>query len=459
MSRTKWLWILWGGLSLMLVGYLGYRMLGSDAQVYTPGPMTHAHHQIELACASCHTKPFGGATVIQNACVKCHGEELKQADDSHPKSKFTDPRNAARVAKLDATHCVSCHTEHRPEITHAMGVTLPDDYCQYCHDDIAKDRPSHAGMAFDTCASSGCHNFHDNRALYEDFIAKHLDEPALLPNGLSPQLSTPATWSKLINYPLNQYPLQPVREPDSAQHTSHTDAAIVSEWQTSGHAQSGVNCTACHLVKDSATQALHWVDKPDHTACKTCHRTEVDGFLSGLHGMRLANGLPAMTPAQADLPMQDKARHKTLGCASCHTDHRFDTRHAATQACLGCHADKHSLAYKTSPHALQTHGANNNRMSCASCHLPRLVVQLDQGNATLVQHNQNANLRPNEKMVREVCMNCHGYGFSIDALSDRELIQRNFSGQPAHTINSIEMVRERLKHKKTKSSQGGDIMK
>jgi hypothetical protein len=57
-----------------------------------------------------------------------------------------------------------------------------------------------------------------------------------------------------------------------------------------------------------------------------------------------------------------------------------------------------------------------------------------------VQHNQNANLRPNEKMIREVCMNCHGLGFSIDALADSALIEANFRGRPARHIDSIEMA-------------------
>ena len=82
--------------------------------------------------------------------------------------------------------CVTCHVEHRPEITLPMGVTLAADFCAHCHQDIAKDRPSHKGMAFNTCNSAGCHKFHDNRALYEDFLAKHLNEPAQ--QGEAPQL-------------------------------------------------------------------------------------------------------------------------------------------------------------------------------------------------------------------------------------------------------------------------------
>ena len=41
-------------------------------------------------------------------------------------------------------------------------------------------------------------------------------------------------------------------------------------------------------------------------------------------------------------------------------------------------------------------------------------------------------------MVRPVCMQCHGYEFSIDALADDALIKNNFNGQPAVHIESAD---------------------
>ena len=60
-----------------------------------------------------------------------------------------------------------------------------------------------------------------------------------------------------------------------------------------------------------------------------------------------------------------------------------------------------------------------------------------------IQHNQNQNLRPNEKMARGVCLTCHGLGFALDALADRALIEKNFNGQPKHQVRSLEMAEER----------------
>lgn len=61
-----------------------------------------------------------------------------------------------------------------------------------------------------------------------------------------------------------------------------------------------------------------------------------------------------------------------------------------------------------------------------------------------VQHNQNRNLRPNEKMVRSVCLNCHGLGFSLAALGSPGLVARNFGGRPLGHIRSLRMARARL---------------
>jgi hypothetical protein len=58
-------------------------------------------------------------------------------------------------------------------------VTLATGFCQACHADVARERPSHQGVAFTSCAATGCHNFHDNRPLRESFLARHLGEPRL----------------------------------------------------------------------------------------------------------------------------------------------------------------------------------------------------------------------------------------------------------------------------------------
>lgn len=441
--RRVLLWFMWGLTSAMLSVALGYTLVKGDKRAFLIGRTTDAHHQIEIACTTCHM-PFGGADAMQKACVGCHGEELKEARDTHPKSKFTDPRNADRVAVLDARLCVTCHREHRPEVTRAMAVTLPTDFCYLCHKEIAKERPSHAGLAFDTCASAGCHNFHDNRALYEDFLAKHLDEP--------PLREMPAVLARVQG----ASPVQGARARPLAASAADApagravDPAIVHDWAATAHARAGVNCTGCHQVKEPATGQARWVDKPDTTECVSCHTEQAKGFTAGKHGMRLAQKLSPMTPALARIPMRMEARDTSLHCTTCHGAHAFDTRRAAVEACEGCHADKHTEAFRTSPHfALwQSERAGTappgSGVSCATCHLPREVHKGEEGEIVRVQHNQNLNLRPNEKMVRSVCMSCHGLEFTLAALADRDQIASNFKGRPTRPVEGLNWVRRRL---------------
>jgi hypothetical protein len=60
-------------------------------------------------------------------------------------------------------------------------------------------------------------------------------------------------------------------------------------------------------------------------------------------------------------------------------------------------------------------------------------------------HNQNAYLRPNEKMIRTVCMSCHSIDFAIDALADPNLVESNFNGRPSVHIESIDWALKRVK--------------
>ena len=111
---------------------------------------------------------------------------------------------------------------------------------------------------------------------------------------------------------------------------------------------------------------------------------------------------------------------------------------------MGCHNDGYTRAYIDSKHHIlwqnEREGltAPNSGVSCATCHLPREKRRRGGKEYVVVQHNQNDNLRPNEKMIRSVCMNCHGLRFSIDALADPRLVANNFTGSASTHIASID---------------------
>lgn len=446
--KPRWIWS-WVLVTFFGIIYFTGQLYGEDKSRFQPGPVSAGHHQIKNDCAACHGFSFGGKAAIQDRCLKCHGEELAESADSHSRKKFLDPRHFDRLEKLDATQCVTCHTEHRPEITTKNGLTAPQDFCLFCHAEIAKDRPSHKDLSFNSCNDAGCHNYHDNRNLYEDFLSKQITQE---------DVSNPAQIAARNYVEMRRYftAIEPqsltIAEQNAPPHLN--DPKILQDWSSTLHATMGVNCSHCHL---STLAKNDWVLKPTSEICGQCHEEEFAGFSAGKHGMRFPQQLNVMTPAQALQPMKKQNANKPVNCIACHASHRFDTRVAAVESCLGCHADRHSQAYQKSPHydlwraELTDPAKKGQGVSCATCHLPRQLHRYRGQNVIRVQHNQNYNLRPNEKMLREVCMPCHSAGFSLDALADQNLILNNFKGRPAKHIQSIDMAIRRAQKTSLKS--------
>ncbi len=439
---NKLLWIFWLVLTIGLGTYFFTKITASeDKSEFLIGDTSYGHYQIEMECTACHIEPFGGKEILQNACMNCHEEELKNAHDSHPKKKFTDPRDAYRLEIIDARYCISCHTEHHKERTLEMGLTLPDDYCYHCHKEVGEERESHKDLPFDSCASAGCHNFHDNRALYEEFLVENSNQPWLKAVAEVPERSG----AKLLATRHVEKSASRLFEDKMAKHTKQTH-----DWQASSHAQAGVTCGGCHSDENKPNT---WIEKPTITQCSTCHENEVKTFSAGKHGMRLAKDVnyysDAISPGESDLLFNKDMLNVQHGCNACHNSHTFDTKTAQVESCLNCHADNHSKSYKDSPHgklwAQENKNPTNNSASvtCATCHMPRIEKNINGHQIVMVDHNQNYNLRPNEKMIRPVCMDCHGLGFSINALADPKLIENNFNGKPGTHIESIDWALKR----------------
>ena len=466
LSKHTTYWGAWLLVSVVIGIWLGNTMLDEDADrtVFMPGNLSPGHHQLAEKCEACHTDAFGGGEVIQSACVECHGQDRVKPFDSHPAKKFKDPRNADLLTNINALQCISCHTEHKPEITAKDGLTQPVDMCFHCHQQVAEERPSHQGMAFDTCKDSGCHNFHNNRALYTDFLIKHLDESPMRDQKRLPAREFSSLLDEILEYPRDTYPVTRLDEDDiDSTDRLGVDTDIKMEWLETAHARSGVNCSACHLGSQNDDQTAQWDDHPDHSVCASCHNIEVDRFLDGKHGMRLKQGLSPMTPGQAQLPMKQDAAHVELTCTTCHGSHRFDVQKAAVDACLGCHDDGHSLAYKQSAHfllwqeELDGEAEPETGVSCAGCHMPRVNRDVSEWMSRIVvDHNQSANLSPNSKMVRSSCQHCHGLEFTLSALADDALIVNNFSGTPGKQIESMKLAEKENIRRQQEASEDED---
>lgn len=500
-SRTALLWLVWTVATLAAGSAVAaWMFVGGDRRALLPNDTTGVHHQFEVSCDTCHrAKAFSTEKKTLNAlnktCRGCHDDELKASNDSHPRKKFRNPRMADYWEKIDARYCTSCHIEHKPEITRVGAVTLAMDYCVACHSegeqDVRKNRPSHADLSFDSCATAGCHNFHDNRALYEDFLVKHAGEPWLKePSVHAASARARASRAERLDGDALAEAMAKwlTRDQAIAPAFALEDPAAIDHWAASGHAEAGVNCAGCHAPKapddaDLAALEAHWIEKPEPEACASCHRDEAKTFREGRHGARwhpkvakprkLKKGLKAlgladvekslpdamrawledpappkrMSVAEARIPMKAEAHGREATCVSCHTAHEVNLVQAAVSACASCHADDHTAAYFESPHydlfkaEAAGEAAKGSGVSCATCHMPTLA----DGGDVLTTHNQNEFLRPNEKMIRAVCLDCHGLAFSIDSLADPDLVTRNFQGRPAVHIESIDWAVRRVK--------------
>ena len=496
-KRTYLFWALWAVLSLASAVYAAKALyVSGDRSVLLPGQTTGVHHQFEVSCHTCHTSDdFEDVASVRKdlnkTCVSCHKDELKASKDSHPIKKFKSPRMAKFWDKIDGRFCTSCHAEHDPDITLAGAVTLPGDFCVACHSegeqDVRVNRPSHADLTYDTCASSGCHNFHDNRALYEDFLVKHGNDPWMLETVVHPAAAMARAPVSADAAQIEAYLGQIAAVPAAR------DPQIEETWAHSAHAAAEVGCASCHAAKAETPELIEaqWIAAPGETVCVDCHRPEAKTFALGRHGMRRHPEIaaprtakralkdlgfsdppdamvhlietyladpdtpPAMSTPEARVSLKPDVHDRELTCTTCHDPHAQDLVFAAVDACLTCHNDSHSLAYKDSPHfklwTAEQAGdlPPGSGVTCATCHMP----QTEKGGKILTNHNQNDTLRPNEKMIRPTCMSCHGLAFAIDALADPALIENNFSGQPNRHIDSVDWALSRVEPPDTDANQ------
>jgi len=234
---------------------------------------------------------------------------------------------------------------------------------------VRVNRESHADLTFETCASAGCHNFHDNRALYEDFLVKHGNDPWLLENAIHEAAAMVRGQPEAEQAEIDTYIASVVAAPDAL------DTDITNDWAHSAHAQADVGCGGCHAVGYEAEEEIqaHWTEKPGEAVCAECHRSEASTFALGRHGMRrhpeIANprqpsdileaiGIdepsermvtlldtyladpetPAMmSTAEARVAIRPEAHGAELSCSTCHAPHDQNISYAAVDGCLSCH--------------------------------------------------------------------------------------------------------------------------
>ena len=240
------------------------------------------------------------------------------------------------------------------------------------------------------------------------------------------------------------------------------DQVLIDEttqlWQGSAHALNDINCSSCH--QNSETK--EFVSHPTGETCKSCHEQAVDTFLLGKHGIRLLEDESPLTPAMARLPMKHDAFTKQMNCNACHNVHTSNTVQASVDSCLTCHNDTHSLNYQNSKHAklyaaskgLPRPGAG--AVTCATCHLPRSGTEKSDGTVLVeVNHNNTYNLKPQDRMVGDVCLNCHGLEYSYNSIFDPELVEANFDRPPTLELQTFDLMQALEERRSGNAAESG----
>jgi hypothetical protein len=175
-----------GGVAGLLVGvsvFIFFTLDSSETYI-SLGPMNSGH--TDVSCIACHADAkgnlsqqiqsniehavgmrkdgvdFGTKDVTVDNCLSCHD----RPNDRHPTYRFTEPRFKEAIQVIDATTCITCHTEHKGERVTIASISM--NYCMNCHKDLeVEDDPvdvSHkkliANEQWFTCIQ--CHDFHGN---------------------------------------------------------------------------------------------------------------------------------------------------------------------------------------------------------------------------------------------------------------------------------------------------------
>jgi hypothetical protein len=301
---------------------------------------------------------------------------------------------------VDRDDCFSCHASES-----SIGIPqMPDEHdwqtsnsCKLCHDPLALFAPSvpHTLEGRDDCL--GCH-------LSETAMAEFLAES----RAQSEPVPTPMAFADLES------------EEDSCVgcHLSAVEGSehIVTEWQSSIHAERGILCVACHggnpNAQDmNAAKAIDagYIGKPDRTSipelCGSCHADvtqmrqydlptdQLAKYRESFHGQQLENG-----------------DTKVATCFDCHDGHATheSTDPAASvyhmnvpELCAGCHADGDYMA----EYDIAT---NQYELYASSVHGIALLEQQDiRAPNCATCHGTHGAAPPGYAEVSNVCGSCH----------------------------------------------------
>ncbi|MBW2059745.1 MAG: cytochrome C [Deltaproteobacteria bacterium] len=166
---------------------------------------------------------------------------------------------------------------------------------------------------------------------------------------------------------------------------SKTNPGIVSSWNQSRMAWSGVTCIDCHGSDHKSGDDAFRISMLVGRVCERCHQEEARQFHEGKHAGAWTS-VYALSDVEA-LPVELVEGEQGCGgchaigrwdggCDSCHTRHTFSREEARQPtACLPCHGGINHPQYEiwqTSKHGVVFEVSKKGRgPTCQTCHMPR----------------------------------------------------------------------------------------
>ena len=334
------------------------------------------------ACTDCHpphkiNKKNVGATMADNACLKCHGkEDVHKVVDGEKVSLTVKKADLDRYEHRNIT-CVKCHTDVSPHLQRPCATVGTVD-CDNCHAEVSNQYfASGHGKAYfrkdeNAPYCTDCHGSHKVQSRYDDTSPTYRTE---IPN----------LCGECHSKDNKEIENRGLKEIDA--YADYSSSVHGKGLEEKGITVSAV-CTDCHmshyvLDEENENSSVHPANISK--TCAKCHKPISDQYAQSIHSFD-ENSDP-----EQDYPT----------CANCHSAHvisRIDQDEfmtEITQQCGSCH-EHLSETYLDTYHGKAYQLGYLETARCSDCHGAHNILGVNNPDSKVGIHN-----------IVETCRQCH----------------------------------------------------
>jgi Cytochrome c7 and related cytochrome c len=287
----------WAALSVWLLGLCSLVQGQGIESILSPGKLIQGHVKVDDDCAACHVKFDRNAQ--DGLCTTCH------------KEVGADMRNRAGYhGRIKPQACRSCHTDHKGR--EAKIVEFDPKQFDHAQSDFAL-RGAHLKTECNKCHVAG----KKYREAAVDCLSCHRKED-VHKGSLGAKCAdchTEVNWKETkIDHDKTRFPLT----------GKHVDTKCADCHKDDRYKETPRTCVACHRKDDNGKRGHkgQFGEK-----CESCHGTKA--------------WKPSTFNHDTETRYVLRGKHRTTGCADCHTGHLFKDK--VSSDCYACHKkdDKH----------------------------------------------------------------------------------------------------------------------